>query len=69
MYEAAHEANRNVVIELCPCGTAFAFHNLPYTDQYPGSDLTSSYQVRTKGKTMKALMGQGWATSTPRGLR
>ncbi|MEU5565451.1 glycoside hydrolase family 36 protein [Micromonospora musae] len=59
VYEAAHEANRNAVIELCPCGTAFAFHNLPYIDQYPGSDPTSSYQVRTKGKTMKAMMGQG----------
>ncbi|WP_325050928.1 alpha-amylase family protein [Micromonospora musae] len=59
VYEAAHEANRNAVIELCPCGTAFAFHNLPYIDQYPGSDPTSSYQVRTKGKTMKALMGHG----------
>ncbi|MGI5148742.1 glycoside hydrolase family 36 protein [Plantactinospora sp. CA-294935] len=59
VYEAAHRANHNAVVELCPCGTAFAFHNLPYIDQYPGSDPTSSYQVRTKGKTMKALMGQG----------
>ncbi|MBE1490840.1 glycoside hydrolase family 36 protein [Plantactinospora soyae] len=59
VYDAAHKANRDAVVELCPCGTAFAFHNLPYIDQYPGSDPTSSYQVRTKGKTMKALMGQG----------
>ncbi len=59
VHEAAHEANRNAVVELCPCGTAFAFHNLPYVDQYPASDPTSSYQVRHKGKTMKALMGQG----------
>ncbi|AVT28408.1 alpha-galactosidase [Plantactinospora sp. BC1] len=59
VYEAAHRANRDAVVELCPCGTAFAFHNLPYIDQYPGSDPTSSYQVRTKGKTMKALMGEG----------
>ncbi|MBM0232317.1 alpha-galactosidase [Micromonospora sp. STR1_7] len=59
VHEAAREANRNAVIELCPCGTAFAFHNLPYIDQYPGSDPESSYQVRTKGKTMKAMMGHG----------
>lgn len=59
VYEAAHEANRDAVVELCPCGTAFAFHNLPYVDQYPSSDPLSSYQVRTKGKTMKALMGRG----------
>ncbi|MFI6831735.1 glycoside hydrolase family 36 protein [Kribbella sp. NPDC050241] len=59
IHDAAHAENRNAVVELCPCGTAFAFHNLPYVDQYPGSDPTSSYQVRTKGKSMKALMGQG----------
>jgi hypothetical protein len=59
IYEAVRKANRNAVVELCPCGTAFAFHNLPYVDQYPASDPTSSYQVRTKGKTMKALMGSG----------
>jgi melibiase-like protein len=59
VYSAAHEANADAVVELCPCGTAFAFHNLPFVDQYPGSDPTSSYQVRSKGKTMKALMGPG----------
>jgi alpha-galactosidase len=59
VHDAAHQANRNAVVELCPCGTAFAFHNLPYVDQYPGSDPESSYQVRHKGKTMKALMGPG----------
>ncbi|MDT0405004.1 glycoside hydrolase family 36 protein [Streptomyces edwardsiae] len=59
VHEAAHDVNRDAVVELCPCGTAFAFHNLPYTDQYPSSDPLSSFQVRTKGKTMKALMGEG----------
>ncbi|GIF75890.1 glycoside hydrolase family 36 protein [Asanoa siamensis] len=59
VYDAAHKANRNAVVELCPCGTAFAFHNLPYIDQFPGSDPTSSYQVRHKGKTMHAMMGAG----------
>ena len=59
VYEAVHRENRNAVVELCPCGTAFAFHNLPYIDQYPSSDPLSSYQVRSKGKTMKALMGAG----------
>lgn len=59
VYDAVHKANRDAVVELCPCGTAFAFHNLPYVDQYPASDPLSSYQVRTKGKTMKAMMGSG----------
>lgn len=57
IHRAAHEANPQAVIELCPCGTAFDFHNLPATDQYPASDPTSSWQVRSKGKSMKALMG------------
>ncbi|MFC0112215.1 glycoside hydrolase family 36 protein [Kibdelosporangium aridum] len=59
VYDAVHKANRDAVVELCPCGTAFAFHNLPYVDQYPASDPLSSYQVRTKGKTMRAMMGSG----------
>lgn len=57
IHQAAHEANPQAVVELCPCGTAFDFHNLPATDQYPASDPTSSWQVRSKGKSMKALMG------------
>jgi alpha-galactosidase len=59
VHRAAHKANPNAVVELCPCGTAFAFHNLPGVDQYPASDPLSSYQVRHKGKTMKAMMGSG----------
>src|SRR5690606_1293249 len=59
IHKAAHDANPDAVVELCPCGTAFAFHNLPATDQYPASDPLSSWQVRTKGKSMKALMGSG----------
>lgn len=57
IYDAAHEANPDAVVELCPCGTAFAFHNLPATDQYPSSDPLSSWQVRSKGKSIKALIG------------
>lgn len=58
IYKAAHDANPQAVVELCPCGTAFAFHNLPATDQYPSSDPLSSWQVRHKGKSVKALMGR-----------
>ncbi|RYG14363.1 MAG: alpha-galactosidase [Burkholderiales bacterium] len=57
IYDAAHEANPDAVVELCPCGTAFAFHNLPATDQFPSSDPLSSWQVRSKGKSIKALIG------------
>ncbi|GGD47456.1 glycoside hydrolase family 36 protein [Pseudoxanthomonas indica] len=58
IYKAAHDANPNAVVELCPCGTAFAFHNLPATDQYPSSDPLSSWQIRHKGKSIKALIGK-----------
>ncbi|WDS37867.1 glycoside hydrolase family 36 protein [Pseudoxanthomonas sp.] len=57
IHAAAREANPEAVVELCPCGTAFAFHNLPATDQFPASDPLSSWQVRSKGKSVKALMG------------
>ena len=56
IHKAAHDIKPDAVIELCPCGTAFAFHNLPATDQYPSSDPLSSWQVRSKGKSVKALM-------------
>ena len=60
-YRAIHETaaalNPHAVIELCPCGTAYSFFDLPYVDQVPASDPESSWQVRLKGKTLKALMG------------
>jgi alpha-galactosidase len=57
IHRAAHEANPEAVVELCPCGTAFSFHSLPGTDQFPSSDPLSSWQIRHKGKTFKALAG------------
>lgn len=57
LYDEAIAINPNAVIEICPCGTAFAFHNVAAMNQTPASDPLSSWQVRLKGKTMKALMG------------
>jgi alpha-galactosidase len=57
IHRAAREANPNAVVELCPCGTVFNFHNLPATDQYPTSDPLTSWQVRSKGKSYKAIAG------------
>ena len=59
IHRAAREANPEAVVELCPCGTVFNFHNLPATDQYPTSDPLTSWQVRSKGKTYKAIVGRG----------
>jgi alpha-galactosidase len=58
VYDTAREANPDAVVEFCPCGTSYAFHNLPYTNQVPASDPLSSWQVRLKGKSLKALMGR-----------
>ncbi|HEY1129470.1 MAG TPA: alpha-galactosidase [Roseateles sp.] len=57
MHDTAHAANPEAVVEVCPCGTSYAFHNMPFMDQAPSSDPLSSWQVRHKGKTLKALMG------------
>jgi alpha-galactosidase len=58
VYDTAREINPKAVVELCPCGTSYAFHNFPYMNQAPASDPLSSWQVRHKGKTLKALMGR-----------
>jgi len=52
---------KDAVIEICPCGTAYSFFTMPYFNQSVASDPTSSYQVRTKGKTLKALVGSDHA--------
>ena len=57
LYDEAIAINPDAVIEICPCGTSFAFHNIPAMNQTPASDPKSSWQMRQKGKTFKALMG------------
>lgn len=57
MYDEAISINPEAVIEICPCGDAFAFHNVPAMNHTPASDPESSWQIRHKGKTFKALMG------------
>jgi alpha-galactosidase len=57
IYDEALAINPDAVVEICPCGDSFAFHNIPAMNNTPASDPTSSWQVRSKGKTFKALMG------------
>src|SRR5260370_11046427 len=45
------------LVEFCPCGTAFSFFTMPHFNMSVASDPTSSFQVRSKAKTLKALMG------------
>ena len=51
------------VIQMCPCGTNFSIYNLPYVNQLVASDPESSWQVRLKGKTFRALLGNKVAYS------
>ncbi|MCB0284593.1 MAG: alpha-galactosidase, partial [Calditrichaeota bacterium] len=57
VYETATSISPDAVVEICPCGTAASFFNMQYTNQPVSSDPTSSWQIRLKGKTFKALMG------------
>lgn len=57
IYEEALKAKADAVVEICPCGTTYALHSLPYQNQPVASDPESSFQIRSKAKTLKALMG------------
>jgi alpha-galactosidase len=58
VYETTREKKPHAVIENCPCGTCMSFYNMPYTNQVVSSDPLSSWQIRLKGKTYKAIMPQ-----------
>ena len=57
IYRTATTLEPEAVVEVCPCGTAYSFFNFASMNQAPASDPESSWQVRHKGKTLKALMG------------
>ena len=57
IYAAALQSNPQAVVELCPCGTSYSFFNFRSFNSAPASDPESSWQVRHKGKSLKALMG------------
>lgn len=55
--DAVRSVKPDALIELCPCGTSYSFYSMPYYNMTVASDPESSFQVRSKGKTLKALMG------------
>jgi alpha-galactosidase len=57
IFDTAQKVKPGSLVEFCPCGTAFSFFTMPHFNMSVASDPGSSYQVRTKGKTLKALMG------------
>jgi alpha-galactosidase len=61
IYDTARSIKPDALVEWCPCGTAFNFYNLPNLNMSVASDPGSSWQVRTKGKSLKALHGDAIA--------
>jgi alpha-galactosidase len=57
VWDAAQAAKPGALVEICPCGTAYSFFTMPYLNMLVASDPRSSWQVRLKGKTLKALAG------------
>ena len=57
IYETAQSVKPGTLVEFCPCGTAFSFFTMPHFNMSVASDPRSSFQVRSKAKTLKALMG------------
>ncbi|MBN2486028.1 MAG: alpha-galactosidase [Bacteroidales bacterium] len=58
VFTAAREFKPDAVVENCPCGCCMSFYNMPYANQFVASDPKSTWQVRHRGKTYKALMPQ-----------
>ncbi len=61
IYDTARQVKPDALVEFCPCGTAYSFFTLPYMNMSVASDPRSAWQVRTKGKTLKALEGDSVA--------
>jgi alpha-galactosidase len=57
IYETAQSVKPGALVEFCPCGTAYSFFTMPHFNMSVASDPTSSFQVRSKAKTLKGLMG------------
>jgi alpha-galactosidase len=61
IYDTALSVKPDALVEFCPCGTAYSFYTMPFMSMSVASDPRSSWQVRLKGKTLKALMGDSVA--------
>jgi alpha-galactosidase len=61
IYDTARSLKPDALVEFCPCGTAFNYYTLPNLNMSVASDPHNSWQVRTKGKSLKALHGDALA--------
>lgn len=55
LYHRAQTDKPGSVVQICPCGCAINFFNLPYMNQAVASDPTSSAQIRMKRMTYAAM--------------
>ncbi len=55
VFETALSINPNAKIEICPCGTNQSFFLMPYMNETVASDPHNSWQIRLKGKILRAL--------------
>ena len=56
IYDETRKIKPDAVIENCPCGTCMSYFNMASMNQAVSSDPLSSWQIRHKGKTYKALI-------------
>ena len=55
IYEKARTYKPNAVVQFCPCGCAINYFMIPFKNQAVSSDPTSSWQIRHKAKTYRAI--------------
>jgi alpha-galactosidase len=61
LYEESAKLKPDAILEVCPCGLFPSYYNMPYYNQSVSSDFVNPWQIRHRGKTLKALMGSGSA--------
>jgi alpha-galactosidase len=61
LYEESAKLKPDAILEVCPCGLFPSYYNMPYYNQSISSDFVNPWQIRHRGKTLKALMGSGSA--------
>ncbi len=57
LYEETIALKPGAVVEVCPCGMFPSFYKMPYYNQPVSSDFNTTWQIRHRGKVIKALMG------------
>ena len=55
LYQRAQADKPGAVVQICPCGCAINFFNLPFMNQAVASDPTSSAQIRMKRMAYAAM--------------